>query len=181
MTESGWTVQVLRTCAGLLPLHSTIIKRSTYSLRYFNDPLSSSITSSISAGLRSDVFLFADASAISYLNHPASDPSKNRVTPAPGEPPFSTEHLIPGYVSAVDTSYDSAKTYAHDFRGNLKVHPAHLGTTFYHRLMIRGQEKEQGSEEWWGYKQDWETMYMRAHGPDGRKGGIYPPWYTFNV
>ena len=47
--------------------------------------------------------------------------------------------------------------------------------------MIRGQEKEQGSEEWWCYKQDWETMYVRAqHDIYGRKGGIYPPWYTVN-
>lgn len=174
-------VQVLRTCAGLLSRHATTIERSTYSLRYFNDQLSSSITSSISAGLRSDAFLFADASAISYLNHPASDPSKNCLTPAPGAPPFSTEHLIQGYVIAVDASYDSAKSYSHDFRGILKVHPAHLGTTFYHRLMIRGQEQEQGSEEWWRYKQDWETMYMLAqHRIHGRKGGIYPPWYNVN-
>ena len=148
MTERGWTVQDLRTCAGLRSLHSIIIKRSTYSLRYFNNPLSSSITSSISSGLRSDAFLFADASAISYLNHPASDPSTLGYTPPPGAPPYSTEHLIPGYVNAVDASCDSAKIYAHDFKGILKVHPAHIATTFYHRLITRGQEKEQDSEQW---------------------------------
>jgi len=130
--------------------------------------------------LRSDAFLFADASTISYLNHPASDPTKIGYTPPPGASPYSTEHLIPGYVNVVDASYDPAKTYAHDFKGFLKVHPAHLATTFYHRLITRGQEKEQGSEQWWGYKQDWETMYMRAHGRFGRKGGIYPPLWTDN-
>ena len=107
------------TCAGLLPFRSTIIKRSTYSLRYFIDLLSSSITSSISAGLRSDAFLFADASAISYLNHPASDASLNRVIPGLCESPFSTKRLIPGYVNVVDASYNSAKIYAHSMQVSL--------------------------------------------------------------
>ncbi len=131
MTERGWTAQVLRTCAGLQSLHSTIIERSTNPVRYFNDPLSSSVISSISPGLRSDAFLFADASTISYINHPASDPSTIGYTPPPGAPPYSTEHLIPGYVNVVDASYDPAKTYAHDFKGILKVYPAHLAITFY--------------------------------------------------
>lgn len=173
-------MQVLRTCAGLHSLHPTIIERSTDPLRYFNDSLSPSVASSISSGLRSDAFLFADASTISYLDHPASDPSTAGYIPPPGAPPYSTEHLIPGYVNVVDASYDPAKTYAHDFKGVLKVHPAHLATTFYHRLITRGQEKDPGLEQWWSYKQDWETMYMCAHGKYGRTGGIYPPRWAAN-
>lgn len=115
-------------------------------LRYFNNSLSSSLTSSISSGLRSDTFLFANASTISYLDYPASNPSKINYTPAPGAPPFSIDHLILGYINVVDASYNPAKTYAHDFKGILKVYPAYLATTFYYRLIARGEEKEQGSE-----------------------------------
>lgn len=98
--------------------------------------------------------------------------------PAPDAPARSTGHLISGYVNVVDATYDPSETYAHEFKGVLKVHPAHISTTFYHRLLPRGQQR--GTEEWWGYKQEWETMYMRAHGRDGREGGVYPPLWTQN-
>lgn len=100
-------------------------------------------------------------------------------TPLPGAPPRSTEHLISGYLYAVDAAYDSSQTHAHGFEGILKIHPAHVATTFYHKLIPRDQEEED-SEKWWTYKQDWETMYKVANGDYSRPGGIYPPKWTWN-
>lgn len=159
----------------------TLYKLHANSPRYFNNPPPSSpITSHISSGLRNDLFLFADSRTISSLHEPADDPSLKGWTPAPGAPPFNTDHLIRGYGNAVDASYNSEKTYANGFKGVLKVHPAHLATTFYHRLEVRGEEPEEEAAQWWRLKQEWETMFKVASGSGGRKGGIYPPRASWN-
>ena len=144
-------------------------------IRYFKDPpKDSSVATAIMNGLRSDIFLLADAGAISSLNDPPSDPWPHSVTSAPEAPPRELDHLFRGHVKVVDASYNPLKDYAHGFRGVLKVHPAHLATTFYQRLLARNEEK--GPERWWGYKQNIETMYKRAHEKSGREGGVYPPY-----
>ena len=144
------------------------------SLRYFTDPPPNcSIPSALSSGLRDDIFLTADASAIASLRESPSDPYLDTKSPAPNGPPIDTSHLIAGYITASETSYDISKTYDSDFRGSLKVHPAHVATTFFQRHWPVHQEK--GSEDWWEYQQSMETMFVRARGLGRRRGDVYPP------
>ena len=149
--------------------------------RYFCDPPpSSSIPDALAAGIRSDTFLLVDTSAIASLNDKPSDGSHIGIHPKP-----KTAHLVPGYINAVDASYDPSQPHEHDFRGVLKVHPVHIATTFYHRLLPKDGRGEDMDKEWWRYKQSWESMYHLAHGKNGRihhirEGGVYPPMASHN-
>ncbi|MCJ1343613.1 hypothetical protein MMC31_001809 [Peltigera leucophlebia] len=83
-----------------------ILESSVDLIRYFKDPpASSSISSAISSGLRSDIFLFVDACAISSLNERPSDHWLEVFNPAPdSHAPIGTDCLIAGYVSVCDPS-----------------------------------------------------------------------------
>ena len=152
-------------------------------IRYFkNPPPQSIIPTLLSYGLRSDVFLFADASAIASIDNKPSDGSHVGHHPKP-----DTSHLVPGYINAVDASYDPSKSYAYGFKGVLKVHPIHLAATFYHRLIARNDEEQEANanknEREYSRMQTWEYMYNIANGGKSgrfhREGGVYPPKSTF--
>ncbi|KAG8528398.1 uncharacterized protein KY384_007316 [Bacidia gigantensis] len=146
--------------------------------RYMSTPPSdSSVPSALSSGLRHDSFLFADADAISSLHHPPSDPYLDKNYTSDGVP-VSTSHLIAGYVNAVDTFHDPSKTYVDGFMGVLKVHPAHVATTFLQRHCPTGQER--GNDDWWQYKQSMETMFSRAKGHGKRTNDVYHPTAVYN-
>ena len=151
--------------------------------RYFNQPPPSSIIPSLlKSGLRSDIFLCADASAISSIDFPPTNAAFVGHNSSP-----DVSHLVSGYINAVDASHDLSKIYEHGFKGVLKVHPVHMAATFYHRLIPRDEEDNDTNakqkEPWWRYMQSWEYMYDIANGGKSgrfhREGGVYPPKSTF--
>ncbi|MCJ1280291.1 hypothetical protein MMC21_008118 [Puttea exsequens] len=136
-------------------------------------PPSASLPSIIAAGLQSDASLFADAAAISSLHDLPSDLWFEGFIPVHGTRRRCTKHSISGYINVAVPPFDLSQTCSHNFKGLLKVHPAHIATTFYRRLLPRGQEK--GRKSWWFCKQKWETVYMHATGRSSQDGGVCPP------
>lgn len=113
----------------------------------------------IDHGLRHDVFLVADTASI---------------TSAPQD-----QSLIKGYIKAIDVAYDPGKTYDEKFEGVLKVGITHISTTFYNRLLPRGQVREEvGPQHADYYKQSWEMMAYKSRYDQEER--VYPPNWKYS-
>lgn len=155
------------------------VARKAESDRYWKDPPpSSSIPSAIASGLRSDVYLVADAAAIASIALAPYDPCYSWTKNGNGPLEASPKELLSVNVNAVDTTFDPTSRQIADggFAGVLKVHVVHLPTTFWQRLWPPGQS--QGPEPWWSRKQSIAKMFEKAHvgkANGGRQDDVWPP------
>lgn len=114
----------------------------------------------VDPGLRQDAFLYADEAAIqSSLDH----------CPLPER----------GFVMAADASYDSSKlpTYLYNFQGNVRVALTAVFTTFYARLIPRGDPEDDPTITR-GMRQSWDVIYYKARRNKIDKS--YPPASQLN-
>lgn len=110
--------------------------------------------------MRRDAFLFADSKAIqSAVDH----------QPLPDR----------GFVNAADATHmeSSREHYQHGFKGFLKISLTNVMTTFFARLIPRGDPNDdpQVVNKMW---QSWDVMYYKARYDE--KDNIYPPKSILN-
>ncbi|RDW84129.1 uncharacterized protein DSM5745_04455 [Aspergillus mulundensis] len=109
----------------------------------------------IRAGLRRDVFLYANQASIqSSLDH----------YPLPDR----------GFVVAGDPEHEPGKipTYLHNFKGNVRVAFTGVFTCFYARLIPRGDPEDDPSMIR-GNRQSWDVVFLKAR--MNREDKTYPP------
>ena len=72
------------------------------------------------------MFPYADGPIISSLIDPPTPAIREGFTFSLDYPESKTDHLLTGYVKAVDRLYDRNKTDRNNFKGKLNVHFAHV-------------------------------------------------------
>lgn len=79
-----------------------------------------------------------------------------------------------GFVVAADASHTPEKlsTYHNGFTGSVRVAFTHVFTTFYARLIPRGDPDEKPSAKV-GVRQSWDLVYFKAR--YDKKEEVYPP------